>query len=144
MRIGVIGVGIVGASTGWHLAKRGVDVVMVDAGRSGEGVTNWTFSWVNASNKTQTREYFDLNVAGMAAHADLAGVLGSGDWWHPSGHVRWYHVGAERLRAHVDLLRSWGYEATVWEAGRVRRLLEPEVEFPSDETPVAVFRNEGW
>lgn len=64
MRIGVVGVGVVGASVGWHLAMRGVDVVMIEAGLPGEGVTNWSFSWVNASNKAETREYFDLNAAG--------------------------------------------------------------------------------
>ena len=76
MRIGVIGVGIIGASVGWHLVNHGAEVVMIDAGRPGEGVTNWTFSWVNAANKTETREYFDLNVAGIAAHVDLAATLG--------------------------------------------------------------------
>ena len=40
----------------------GVEVVMIDAGRPGEGVTNWTFSWVNASNKTETKAYFDLTL----------------------------------------------------------------------------------
>ncbi len=146
MRIGVIGVGVVGASIGWHLADRGVEVVMVDAGQPGHGVTNWTFSWVNASNKTETKEYFDLNVAGVAAHMQLAATLGPGDWWHPSGHLRWFEdpTGAEGLQNQVDLLRSWGYDAAVWEAGKARRLLEPEVEFPSDDTPVAVFGNEGW
>ena len=67
----MIGVGIVGASVGWHLAHKGVEVVLIDASRPGEGVTNWTFSWVNASNKTDTKAYFDLNVAGLAAHVDL-------------------------------------------------------------------------
>ncbi|MGP0029438.1 MAG: NAD(P)/FAD-dependent oxidoreductase [Acidimicrobiales bacterium] len=146
MRIGVIGVGIVGASIGWHLANHGVEVVMIDARTPGEGVTNWTFSWVNASNKTETKEYFDLNVAGVAAHVDLAATLATGDWWHPSGHLRWFEDsrGAEGLKNQVDLLGSWGYDATVWEAQRARRLLEPEVVFPSDDTPVAVFRDEGW
>ncbi len=146
MRIGVIGIGVVGASVGWHLAERGIDVVMVDAGRPGEGVTNWSFSWVNASNKTETKEYFDLNVAGVAAHGHLAATIGPGDWWHPSGHIRWSEdsLGAEQLQDQVDLLTSWGYDATVWEADRARRLLEPEVKFPSDDTPVAVFRDEGW
>ena len=146
MRIGVIGVGIIGASVGWHLANHGAEVVMIDAGRPGEGVTNWTFSWVNASNKTETKEYFDLNAAGVAAHADLAATLGAGEWWHPSGHIRWFEDsdGAERLKDQVDLLEGWGYDATMWEAERARRVLEPEVEFPSDDTPVAVFRDEGW
>ena len=109
MRIGVIGVGIVGASVGWHLARHGVEVVMIDAGQPGEGVTNWTFSWVNASNKTETREYFELNVAGMAAHRDLAAALPPGEWWHPSGHMRWFEDpdGAEGLQRLVHLLGSW-------------------------------------
>lgn len=146
MRIGVIGVGIVGSSVGWHLAKRGVEVVMIDAGQPGAGVTNWTFSWVNASNKTETKEYFDLNVAGLAAHAELAATLAPGDWWHPSGHLRWFDdaAGAEGLRRQVDLLSSRGYDAALWEAGRAGRLLEPAVHFPGDDTPVAVFGDEGW
>jgi glycine/D-amino acid oxidase-like deaminating enzyme len=85
-------------------------------------------------------------VAGVAAHHDLAAALDSGDWWHPSGHLRWFEDadGGDRLHRQVDLIGSWGYDATVWEAGSARRLLEPEVEFPSDDTPVAVFRDEGW
>ena len=146
MRIGVIGIGVVGASVSWHLSERGVEVVMIDAGQPGEGVSNWSFSWVNASNKTETREYFDLNVAGMADHRELAARLGSGEWWHPSGHIRWVDdpERTDRLLSQVDLLRSWGYGATLWEAGRVGRVLEPEVDFPADETPVAVFPAEGW
>ena len=146
MRIGVIGVGIVGASIGWHLVNHGLDVVMIESGRPGEGVTNWTFSWANAASKTETREYFDLNVAGIAAYVDLAATLGGGDWWHPSGHIRWFEDsdGAVGLKNQVDLLGSWGYDATIWEAERARRVLEPEVEFPSDDTPVGVFRDEGW
>jgi glycine/D-amino acid oxidase-like deaminating enzyme len=146
MRVGVIGVGIMGASVSWHLAGLGVEVVMIDAALPGEGVTNWSFAWVNASNKTETKEYFDLNVAGLTAHVDLAATLGAADWWHPTGHIRWCEDsdGAEGLKSQVDLLGSWGYDATMWGAERVRRVLEPAVEFPSDGTPVAVFRHEGW
>jgi glycine/D-amino acid oxidase-like deaminating enzyme len=146
MRVAVIGCGVVGSCVGWHLARRGAQVVMIDAGQPGAGVSNWTFSWVNASNKTQTRAYFDLNVAGMSAHRELATTLGSGDWWHPTGHLRWSDdpVAAETLHEAVELLRSWGYDAACWDADRVRRLLEPEVRFPADDTAVAFYRDEGW
>ena len=51
MRIAVIGSGIVGSSVGWHLGRRGADVVMIDAARPGAAVTNWTFSWLNAATR---------------------------------------------------------------------------------------------
>jgi glycine/D-amino acid oxidase-like deaminating enzyme len=146
MRVAVIGTGVIGASVGWHLARRGVDVLFLDQGEPGAGVTDWTFSWVNASNKTQTRDYFDLSVAGMSAHYRLAAQVGADGWWHPTGHLRWAEAGpaTEALQANVSLLASWGYEVVLWEAERVRRLLEPSVDFPADDTPVACYLREGW
>jgi glycine/D-amino acid oxidase-like deaminating enzyme len=51
-RVAVIGVGIIGASVGWNLSQHGAEVVIIDAGQPGEGATNWSFSWVNASAAT--------------------------------------------------------------------------------------------
>jgi glycine/D-amino acid oxidase-like deaminating enzyme len=146
VRVVVIGCGVVGSCVGWHLTQRGAQVVMIDAGQPGAGVSTWTFSWVNASNKTETRAYFELNVAGMSAHRELATVLGSGGWWHQTGHLRWFDdpVAVEMLHRAVDLLRSWDYDVAWWDADRVRRLLEPEVRFPADDTEVAFYRDEGW
>jgi glycine/D-amino acid oxidase-like deaminating enzyme len=146
MKVAVIGAGVIGAAVGWHLSRRGADVLFLDRGEPGAGVTDWTFSWVNASNKTQTRDYFDLSVAGMSAHYRLAAEIGAGGWWHPNGHLRWAGAGgtAEALQAKVSLLTSWGYDVTLWEAERVRRLLEPAVRFPAGDTPVAVYFREGW
>jgi glycine/D-amino acid oxidase-like deaminating enzyme len=146
MRVAVIGSGVVGSSVGWHLARRGARVVMIDAGPPGAGVSHWTFSWVNASNKTQTRAYFDLNAAGLWAHRELAADLGPGDWWHPTGHLRWSddRAGSDALHRAVENLQSWGYDVALWEAEKVRRLLEPDVCFPSDDTAVAFYGDEGW
>lgn len=146
MRVAVIGTGVIGASVGWHLSRRGADVLFLDRGEAGAGVTDWTFSWVNASNKTQTREYFELNAAGLAAHRRLAAHIGADGWWYPTGHVRWAGTAeaSEALRAKVSQLASWGYDVELWEAGKVRRLLEPAVRFPASDTPVAVFSREGW
>ena len=120
--------------------------VLFDAGEPGTGVTNWTFSWVNASNKTRTREYFDLNLAGTRAYSELVADLGSDEWWHPTGHLRWADTpaGAQSLSNAVDHLSSWGYDVELWEAGRAGRFLEPGVRFPSGDTKVAFYRGEGW
>ncbi len=146
---------------------------MIDAGQPGAGVTNWSFAWVGASNivlehhrrtagtsarakeigipdrdgeTSQTHAYYDLGVAGMATHRALAEEIGPGDWWHPTGHLRWFDDPAqtEQLRGVVDHLQSWGYDVGLWDAERVRRLLEPDVRFPTDDTEVAFYRDEGW
>ena len=145
MRIAVVGAGIVGSCVAWQLTRRGAEVLLVDAKGPGAGVTDLSFSWVNASTETRNRAYFDLRVAGMAAHRELARALGSGAWWHPTGHLRWVEPAqSEALRAAVGHLRSWGYDAELWKAERVRRLLEPHVRFPSDDTEVAFFADEAW
>lgn len=82
--VAVIGVGIIGASVGWNLARHGAQVIFIDAGQPGEGVTNWSFSWANASNETARKSYFDLNVAGMAAHRELARIIGPGSGGTPA------------------------------------------------------------
>jgi glycine/D-amino acid oxidase-like deaminating enzyme len=144
--VAVIGTGVIGASVGWHLSRRGADVLFLDRGEPGAGVTDWTFSWVNASSKAQERGYFELAVAGMSAHYRLAAEIGAAGWWHPTGHLRWADTGeaTRALQAQVSQLASWGYDVALWEAERVRRLLEPSVCFPDDDTPVAVCLGEGW
>jgi glycine/D-amino acid oxidase-like deaminating enzyme len=143
--VAVIGAGAVGSSVGWHLARRGVRVTFVDAGRPGEGVTHWSFSWVNASNKTVRRSYFDLNAAGMAAYRRLAEAVGPGTWWHPRGHLRW----ADESQAQAELLETaglladWGYRVEVRTGAEVRRRLEPALVLP-DGVPVVHYPDEAW
>ena len=144
-RVAVIGVGILGASVGWNLSRQGAKVVFVDAGRPGGGVTNWSFSWVNASNKTVRRSYFDLNLAGMDAYRWLAGTIGPDSWWHPDGHLRWAdeRCAQERLLNTAELLTGWGYRVERCTGAEVRRRLEPALAVASD-VPVVYYPDEAW
>ncbi|MCL2734143.1 MAG: FAD-binding oxidoreductase, partial [Actinomycetia bacterium] len=144
-RVAVIGAGILGASVGWHLSRHGAEVVLVDAGMPGEGVTNWSFSWVNASNKTVRRSYFELNVAGMAAYRELASALGPDTWWYPDGHLRWADDPAAeaRLLETARLLAGWDYRLEVCTGAEVRRRLEPALAVPGD-VPVVFYPDEAW
>ncbi|MEW9550138.1 NAD(P)/FAD-dependent oxidoreductase [Nonomuraea sp. NPDC050783] len=141
----VVGVGILGAGVGWHLTRHGVEVVLVDAGRPGEGVTDWSFSWVNASNKTARRSYFELNVAGMAAHRELAATIGPDSWWYPSGHLRWAGDPAAEasLLETAGLLADWGYRVETYTGAEARRRLEPALAVPGD-APVVFYPDEAW
>jgi glycine/D-amino acid oxidase-like deaminating enzyme len=129
---------------GWNLSRRGIDVVLIDAGRPGEGVTDWSFSWVNASNKTARRSYFDLNVAGMAAHRELAGIIGPDAWWYPSGHLRWADDPAAeaKLLETAGLLAGWDYRGDVRPGAEVRAL-EPALTLPG-EVQVVLCPDEAW
>lgn len=144
-RVAVIGAGILGACVGWSLSRYGAQVVFIDPRPPGEGVTNWSFSWVNASNKTVTRSYFDLNVAGITAYGELAETIGHDPWWHPTGHLRWADgpaAEAELLKK-TELLTNWDYRAEVWSGAEVRRRLEPAVALPSDAS-VVYYPDEAW
>ncbi|MFE0313200.1 NAD(P)/FAD-dependent oxidoreductase [Amycolatopsis sp. NPDC058986] len=74
MRVIVIGSGIAGAATAYHLVRRGAEVVVVDAGLAGAAtgagagiVSPWTSHWEDA--------LFPLASAAAAYYPELAGQL---------------------------------------------------------------------
>ncbi|MER7930070.1 FAD-dependent oxidoreductase [Streptomyces sp. NPDC096057] len=144
-RVAVIGVGVIGASVGWNLSRHGAEVVFIDAGQPGEGVTNWSFSWVNASNKTARKSYFDLNVAGISAHRELAGTIGPDSWWYPSGHLRWTDdpTAEAKFLETAELLAAWDYRVEMYTGAEVRSRFEPALMMP-DDVPVLFYPDEGW
>jgi NADP-dependent 3-hydroxy acid dehydrogenase YdfG len=73
----VIGAGIIGAATAYHLSLLGAHVTVIDATVVPRGASAATFGWINANGK-QPDHYFELNRAGMAEHAELARELGDG------------------------------------------------------------------
>jgi len=135
---------VVGACIGYYLADEGADVMLVDAGHPGEVTTSASFAWVNASSKADHRAYFDLNFAGLKEYEQLLAQFEGATWWHPTGHLRWDYRDEAELVNHVEQLRARGYPAEVWEARRVKRLLEPNVVFASPSAPVALFPSEAW
>ncbi len=140
----VIGAGIVGASIAYRLATGGAAVHVVDRSEPGRGTTATSFAWLNANKKTP-RPYFTLNAAGMAEHQALAESLGNAAWHHPDGNLIWADpAGLYDLQDRVARLQDWGYEAEWIDAKSANAELEPGAVFPSPDTPVAWFPDEGW
>ena len=109
----IAGAGIIGTSIGYHLARRGAKVTILDAVQPGSGATGKSLGWINATFSKRPRAYFDLNYAGIAAwrrlHLELAGELNV-QW---GGSVAWFPPGpeAEELRVNVRNHQEWGYAA---------------------------------
>ncbi len=146
-RIAVIGAGIIGASVAFRLAESGAaQVWVIDSSRPGTGTTSASFAWVNANEKTP-RDYFELNHAGLKEHFRLRDELpGGAPWLNPGGNLEYAgnEAALKRLHDRIERLRSWGYTAEWCEASQVNRVLEPNVVFPSPDTPVAFFPEEAW
>ena len=145
MRVAVIGAGLLGAAAARELQSRGAQVTVYEATRPGAGTSGTSFAWVNSQSKTP-REYHNLNVAGMRAHADLAAQNGPGrQWYFPTGSLQWAagQADAERLSETSKRLESWGY--------RVHRIshreaitLEPDIDIPDAVDRVVSFPWEGY
>jgi glycine/D-amino acid oxidase-like deaminating enzyme len=106
----VIGAGIVGASIAYHLAKRGVQVKLLEKTAPASGATGDSFAYLNASTK-RPRLYYQLNDRGIAGwrrlEKELPGALplkwGGAVYWRDEAKA------AADLLENLRELRQWGY-----------------------------------
>lgn len=142
--VAVIGVGIVGASAVYALARAGARVVAVDAGAPGAGTSGTSFAWLNAVRK-EPEVYHRLNAAGMAMHRQLARELGEDAGHHAAGSLEWADGGDDEreLRARIERLVARGYPAQ-WISAEHARQLEPGLTLPAHVADVAFYAGDGW
>ncbi|HEX4702145.1 MAG TPA: FAD-dependent oxidoreductase [Pseudonocardiaceae bacterium] len=137
----VVGAGAIGASTAFHLARRGVRVHCVDrADRAGSGTTAVGFGTATAYRRFP-KAYFDINRAGIAEHTALADELSPARWWHRSGTVAWSDE--ESFTGYLDLLTEWGCPLRRYSSLTAGVALGESVAFPAGG-PVAMLPDEGW
>jgi glycine/D-amino acid oxidase-like deaminating enzyme len=144
MRTVVIGGGVVGASVAYRLARAGVEVTLLEAGRLAGGTSAATFAWINSNDKSPL-EYHRLNAAGMAEYARLRREFGTAPWLHLDGNIEWADdvSGEAALRGKVARLQGWGYQAEMLPIAALRDL-EPELVPPARVTEFAFYSSEGY
>jgi glycine/D-amino acid oxidase-like deaminating enzyme len=141
--VAVIGIGIVGASAVYALARAGARVVALEAGAPGAGTSRTSFAWVNSVHK-EPEVYHRLNAEGLAAHRELARQLGREGGYHEGGSLEWVEEGAQaELRTRVARLASRGYSASLI-ARKDALDLEPALGIPDHVQQVAFYEGEGW
>ncbi|MBL0403745.1 FAD-binding oxidoreductase [Microvirga aerilata] len=140
----IIGAGVIGTSVAYRLSQAGIQVTVLEAERVGGGTSGASFAWTNANNKVP-RPYFDLNVAGMRAHAALADEFAQIPWRHGGGRLEWTDESGRAIqREKVERLRSWDYAAE-WLTGKDVHEIEPDIDLEMiGDAPVAYYPEEGW
>ena len=146
-KIAVIGAGILGAAIAWRLARRGVQVTLVDKGEPGHGASSHSFAWINAGAKEPVG-YHNLNRRSLEMWERFAQAIGDDDdpgsvglrW---GGKVSWESnpAAAEKLVARVRQLQAWGYPSRLIDAGELKGL-EPALE-PGPVVAAEYSPNEG-
>ena len=131
--VAIIGAGILGASIAWRLARRGVQVTLIDKGRPGHGASSHSFAWINAGAK-EPIGYHNLNRRSLEMWPRFAAAIGDdgnpesvGLRW--GGKVSWESdaAAADALLQRVRQLQSWGYPTRLIDAVELRDL-EPSLE----------------
>ncbi|HVW69564.1 MAG TPA: FAD-binding oxidoreductase, partial [Steroidobacteraceae bacterium] len=120
----VIGAGILGASIGYHLVKRGVKVTILEKSRPSSGATGDSFAYLNASTKP-VHHYFNLNLAGIAGWRRLQLELGGSLPLQWGGAVYWRDEAAPaaQLLSSLQEYQRWGYSGHRIDETELHRLL---------------------
>lgn len=138
MKAIVIGAGVLGASAAYQLAKRGVEVTIIDKGVPGDAASAASFAWLNSHTK-DPQDYHNLNVISIAEWNSIARELRSSAWLHQEGNVDIANnaTDAEELVARVERLNSYGYAAIPLSPSELTRL-DPVIRV-REEYEFAVF-----
>ena len=122
-KIIIVGAGIIGAMSAYHLSKRGARVTVIDAGLG--GATAASFGWINASF-FHDEHHYRIRAAGMAAYADLARDLDLPTM--QQGSIVWEDEG-NAFDAQLATLTALDADLRVIDGAEVARL-EPNLAHP--------------
>jgi glycine/D-amino acid oxidase-like deaminating enzyme len=140
----VVGAGILGAAIAYELAKRGVQVTILERTAPAAGTSKDSYAYLNASTKSASRPYFDLNWQGISGWRVWQQEPGEALPIKWGGAVYWTDKAADgaKLAAAREQVRRWGYAAESVDAPAIARLL-PTVHGPASLSDGSFFAQEG-
>ena len=123
MRVAVVGAGIVGAATARALARRDIEVELIDAGEVSGGTTGLGEGNVLCSDKDEGLE-LELAVLGRAAYDEIEAAYGERAQIRRKGAlvVHRTEAGLAAEPARIERLRAAGVECELLEPGQARAL----------------------
>ncbi|MCV9909746.1 FAD-binding oxidoreductase [Brucella sp. HL-2] len=123
MKVLIIGAGILGASTAYHLARKGIDVEIVDAQQEGKATLAGAGIVCPWATKLEDGPFYDMYAAGAAYYATLVNGLKSFNETELGyGKVGALVVAEDRLEFEAAAKRIAHRVASVPEAGIIEHL----------------------
>lgn len=132
----VIGGGIVGCTSAFWLARRGLRVALVERAGIGEGTTGNSFAWINGTSKTSDEAYHRLNALGAEVYRELTTEFGEERLGlNPSGMLKLVSRSDQAAwaatREQASRLSAWGYPGT-WVSHADLAAMEPHLALDDD------------
>ncbi|MFJ8929923.1 NAD(P)/FAD-dependent oxidoreductase [Streptomyces sp. NPDC102364] len=119
----VVGAGVLGACVAYHLARAGVEVVVLEEAGPASGTSSATFA-ADVTHLKTPHTYYRLNRQGSDGHRALAEELDGPTWRHPVSLVQWADSDdAQRtLHEQASRVREWGHDCRSAPASVLREL----------------------
>ncbi|HKX15761.1 MAG TPA: FAD-dependent oxidoreductase, partial [Propionibacteriaceae bacterium] len=94
-RAGVIGGGVIGVSSAYHLARRGAKVYLVTEGALASGASGRSLSWINSAG-IRSEHYHQFRMIAIDRYRTLFAREPTVGWLRFDGGLRW--LSAEQVR----------------------------------------------
>ncbi|CAM3781606.1 NAD(P)/FAD-dependent oxidoreductase (plasmid) [Agrobacterium radiobacter] len=140
----IIGAGIFGVSTGVQLARRGIQVTILNDGPPANGASGRSLSWLNSA-RMRSEPYHRLRMAGIDRYRTLAAQNPDAEWLRFDGGLTW---DADDERNEIDAAYrhevSLAYDAQRLSSAEVARVA-PGLDAGAITPQGAIFNaGEGW
>jgi glycine/D-amino acid oxidase-like deaminating enzyme len=143
--VGVVGGGILGASTAAALARQGAEVTLFTDGPFCSGASGRSLAWLNSYGR-RSAEYQNLRLLGLDRYRTFVSrVEGASAYLRFDGGLTWHAPGELEDRRHAfEHMRRVGYAAQWVSAEKVPQLT-PGVDTSAISREGAIFNpQEGW
>lgn len=129
----IVGGGIIGCSSAYHLALKGLKVAIIEQAKLASGTSSNNFSWANATSKISDKAYHMLNAKGVALYDELATQFGAERLGiNPAGAIEFADKSLptdyKSKQAKVKQLAKFGYPCR-WLDPQEIPVMEPHLSF---------------
>ncbi|PZV36634.1 NAD(P)/FAD-dependent oxidoreductase [Mesorhizobium kowhaii] len=143
-KVVVVGGGIFGVSTAVHLARLGIETILVNDGPPAKGASGRSLAWLNSARK-RSAEYHRLRMIGIERYRTLSARYPDAAWLRFDGGLTWDADDASNEIADIFAHeKSLGYGAQHLSEGAIASVT-PGIDASAVTPQGAIFNpGEGW